>query len=59
MFEYELGVVLVLAGPGADIADLDLPLLVEEDISGLYITYFAANFLEYRSGRSESIEQVP
>lgn len=47
MLEYELLVVGVLARPGTQTADFNLPLLVQEHISGAHVADLGAHLAEY------------
>lgn len=47
MLEYELLVVGVLARPGTQTADFNLPLLVQEYIPGAHVADLGAHLAEY------------
>lgn len=47
MLEYELLVVGVLARPGTQAADFNLPLLVQEYIPGAHVADLGAHLAEY------------
>lgn len=59
MFVDGLLVVGVFCWPGAQIGDADLPALVDKYVLGADVTDLAAGVLEYVSGGSQGVDQVP
>ena len=59
MFEGSFIEVGAFVGPAVEITYFDLSLLVDEDVVGSDISYFAVDFIEILCAGDQGVEEVP